>query len=95
MITITAFQQILSILVCNKREDFMENKFPKKNIMKIAGYLFFVVITFTVSLLVLPYEFFLVSIIVVLIALRGVEKELLKFDVKQLTSFNMKSKTKE
>lgn len=60
----------------------MNDKNPtSKKMKKIVAYIVFVVITFTVSLLFMPFELFLCSTIVVLIALRGVEKELGGFNL--------------
>lgn len=56
-------------------------------IVKISGYILFVVLTFTGSLLFMPFEIFLLSTIVVLIALRGLEKELGDFNVRNLKAF--------
>lgn len=60
-----------------------EKKFDSKKIKKIIAYIVFVVITFTLSLLFMPFELFLLSTIVVLIALRGVEKEIGGFNLKR------------
>jgi hypothetical protein len=50
-----------------------------KNLTKIAIYVLFIIATFSLSLLFIPYEFFFFSAVVVLIALRGVEKEVMRF----------------
>ena len=58
-----------------------------KKTMKIIGYILFVIVTFTGSLLFMPFEIFLISTIVVLAALRGLEKELGDFNVRNLKTF--------
>lgn len=61
-----------------------------KNI-KIAGYILFAALTFIGSLLFMPFEVFLLSTIVVLVALRIVEKELGNFDARNVKTFKAHS----
>lgn len=65
----------------------IENHPCWKNVAKICVYVLFIVAIFTFSLLTMPYEYFFVSAIVVLVALRGVEKELRHIDLKQFQLF--------
>lgn len=72
-----------------------EQRMRTKNIKKIFAYIFFVIVTFVISLLYLPYELFLLSTIVVFIALRGVEKELGILDFKKFKALDVQpTKTK-
>ena len=50
----------------------------KNNITRIVLYILFSITTFTVSLLFMPYEFFFFAGIVVLFALKRVEKEVMR-----------------
>lgn len=63
------------------------NNQSKGKIIKIISYILFAVLTFIGSLLFLPFEVFLLSTIVVLIALRSLEKELSNFDMRNLKTF--------
>lgn len=61
-----------------------------RNASKIVVYAVFILAIFSLSLFVMPFEFFFVSAVFVLIALRGVEKELEKFGHKPTQLFGRK-----
>lgn len=56
-----------------------QRKYDYKSIAKIVCFIILGTFTFITSLLFLPYEVFLLSIVIVFISLRAVEKELHKF----------------
>ena len=51
----------------------------KGNITKIILYIFFIVVTFIITLLFMPYEFFFFVGIAMLFALKEIEKEVAHF----------------
>ena len=51
----------------------------KGNIAKIILYILFIVVTFIITLLFMPYEFFFFVGIVILFALKEIEKEVMHF----------------
>ena len=58
---------------------------------RIVGYSFLIVAVFIISLFVIPFKFFFISAAFVLIALREVEKELHKTDIKSMKFLSKKS----
>jgi len=54
-------------------------KDKKMNAAKIAVYIFFIIIIFGITLIFMPYEFFFFSAIIVLFALKEIEKEIMQF----------------
>ncbi len=51
----------------------------KRNITKIVLYILFSIVTFVAALLYMPYKFFFFAGIAVLLALKGLEKEVMEF----------------
>lgn len=49
------------------------------NATKITIYILFIILTFTITLVFMPYEFFFFSSLVVLFALKEIEKEIMRF----------------
>lgn len=62
----------------------MENNlFAKPHMLRITGYILFVVIVFILSLLTMPFELFFLTSGVILVTLRTIEKELRLISKKQ------------
>lgn len=57
---------------------------------KIVFYAVFIMTIFSISLFIMPFEFFFVAAVFVLVALRGVEKELQKLGPKPTHLFGRK-----
>jgi hypothetical protein len=51
--------------------------FAHQQLLKLTGYIFFIVVVFVLSLFALPFEMFFLTSVVILMTLRGVEKELM------------------
>ena len=63
----------------------------KRKVTRILGYFVVIVIVFVISLFVIPFKFFFISAAFVLIALREIEKEFHKSDMKTFRFFGKKS----
>ena len=66
----------------------MNPKANKKKVVRILLYIVLSIAVFAVSLLVLPLELFLLSSVVVLVTLRGIEKELEEGEKKNISSLS-------
>lgn len=63
-----------------------EKKISKKKLARISLYMLLSIVTFAVSIIILPLELFLFTSVLILITLRGIEKELSELDKKKYFS---------
>ena len=64
----------------------MDTNVKKKKYLKVLLYIALSIAVFTISILVLPLELFLFTSVIVLVTLRGIEKELDNGDKKDISS---------
>ena len=69
-----------------------ENLQTKKSLTKVISITIFTFALLALSLLVLPYELFLFSALVIMFAIRCVEKEVCTSDLHKLSSFALRMK---